>query len=456
MNLYLEQAAEDIEQALSDSDQLLSLTKATIQKFINYLKRKQLEKMERKFQIIVNLDESNSMKQIDKQQLQQLKILEFFNKAQKDIDRLLRDFRDMIPSNPQTFIIEDVNDQEQIIKQIDQKLPQKNNSQETKYFPIFKNAQNGGQKNQNIINSIQHNQISNEHNNQQKETLSNLLLLQPQQITQQKENNLLQIQSAPQLDLLQGNQTSKQKQIKENKEQIISFGRLQKFSYQKLEYPKIDNGNCLFCGLEANELNLGPLLQIPSNRNQNEKYNLHEMCGLWSQNLVFFNKQGQCNPKNIDEEIDKSKQTKCFLCSRTGATLCCAVCPNAFHFTCLMKSSSTGKLIESQFKIFCDTHKKKANKFEKNLSQDNNQIKKPQKTRYKLNQSKAIIKTSPKRSPRKSPRRSPQKFKSPSSKQIKISKCYIPTDDKDVHQTTQQQNSSIIQESDIKIEPELH
>ncbi|CAD8210525.1 unnamed protein product [Paramecium octaurelia] len=466
MNLYLEQAAEEIEQAISDADQLLALSKATIQKFTNYLKRKQQEKMDRRFHLNTTMDESNSMKQLDKHQLNQLKILEFFNKAHKDIDKQLRELKEMIPSNPQTFIIEDINDQEYINKQTEQKQLQKGIPQETKYFPIFKQAQNGGQKNQNSLNLNQHNQITNQINSQPQQSQQNLLVFQQQQVTpQQKENNQLKIQSAPQLDLQCDNQKSKLKQTKENKDnkdQIITFGRLQKFSYQKLLYPKKDDGNCIFCGLEANDSNLGPLLQIPSNRNPNEKFDLHEMCGLWSQNLVFFNKQGQCDPSNIDDEVDKSKQTKCFLCSRTGATVCCAVCPEAFHFTCLMKSSSTGKLVESQFKFFCDIHKKKAQN-EKTSSEENSQIKRPKKTCYKLNQSKALIKTSPKRSPRRSPKR----FKSPSSKQIKISKCIIPKDDKDVHQnnlqdlmsqllkqyeTTQQQNSSLIQESDLKLE----
>ncbi|CAD8123836.1 unnamed protein product [Paramecium sonneborni] len=446
MNLYLEQAAEDIEQAIVDSEQLLTLAKATIQKFTSYLKKKQQEKMDRRFLINASLDDLNSIKQIDKQQLQQLKILDFFNKTHKIIDKNLRDFRDMIPSNPQTFIIED--EQEQIIKQTDQKQVLKSNSQEQKYLTSFQNTQNGGQKNQNSIISTQRDQISNQHNNQQKQKSQNQLLLQQTQSNQQKENISLQIQSAPQLDFQLDNQTCKQKQNKQNKEQIISFGKLQNFSYQKLQYPKQDDGNCIFCGLEANESNLGPLLQINSNINPDEKYNLHEMCGLWSQNLVFFNKQGQCDPKNIDEEVDKSKQTKCFLCGRTGATLGCAVCPNAFHFTCFMKSFQTGKLIESQFKIFCDTHKKKANKVENTSSEDNSQIIKPQKTRYKINQYKAIIKISP--------RRSPKRYKSFSSKQIKISQSNINTDEKDVHFATNQQTSSIIQESDMKIEPELN
>jgi hypothetical protein len=32
------------------------------------------------------------------------------------------------------------------------------------------------------------------------------------------------------------------------------------------------------------------------------------MCGLWSQNLVFHNGSGYCDP-DIDEEVEKSKKT---------------------------------------------------------------------------------------------------------------------------------------------------
>ncbi|CAD8197907.1 unnamed protein product [Paramecium octaurelia] len=461
MNLYIEQAAEEIEQAIFDSDQLLALTKATIQKFTNYLKRKQQEKMERRFHLNSTLDDSNNIKQRDKQQLNQLKILEFFNKAHKEIDRQLRELKEMIPSNPQTFIIEDINDQEHIKKLADSQQVSKTNTLDQNFSSFFKHAQNGGQNNYSLTKLGQHNQMTNQLNNQQQQ--QNLLQSQNQQQGNQKENNQFKIQSAPQLELQSESLKSKMKPNFESKDQVINFGRLQKFSYQGLSYPKKNNGNCVFCGLEANDSNLGPLLQIPSNRNPNEKFDLHEMCGLWSQNLVFFNNQGQCNPNNLDEEITKSKQTKCFLCSRPGATVCCAVCPVAFHFTCLMNSAQTGKLVESQFKFFCETHKKKANKYELASSEEKIKIKRPKKTNYKLNQSKALIKTSPKRSPR----RSPKKFKSPSQKQIKISKCIIPTEDKDVHQnnhsdlmpnvhkqyeTTQQQISSQIQESDMKLE----
>lgn len=72
--------------------------------------------------------------------------------------------------------------------------------------------------------------------------------------------------------------------------------------------------------------------------------------------------------------------------------------------------------MESQFKFFCETHKKKANKYELTSFEEKDKIKRPKKAYYKLNQSKALIKTSPKRSPRRSPRRSPKKFKSSSLK----------------------------------------
>ncbi|CAD8112217.1 unnamed protein product [Paramecium sonneborni] len=403
MNLYLEQAAEEFEQAISDADQLLALTKATLQKFTNYLKRKQQEKMERKFHLNNITEDSNSMKHLDKQSYSQLKILEYFNKVHKEMDKQLRDLKEMIPSNPQTYVIEELNEQDQINKQIEQKIPQKVVTQEQKFFPLFKQQRNQGSTNQSSKPQSQTNLSQNQIQSQQQiQNSQNQLQFQTQQNQNtQKESVSQKVQSQVQ------NQNNNQleqyteaikpilKQRQEIKESVISFGRLQKFQYQKLQYPKQNEGFCVFCGLEANDQNLGPLLLIPSNSNQSEKYQLHEMCGLWSQNLVFFSSLGQCDPKNIDEEVDKSRKTKCFLCSRVGATICCALCPQSFHFTCLMKSSQTGKLIENQFKFFCDKHKSKAR--HEMTSDEDQQPKKKKKVQQKLNTSKSIIKNSPKR-----------------------------------------------------------
>ncbi|CAD8120288.1 unnamed protein product [Paramecium sonneborni] len=420
MNLYLEQAAEEFEQAISDADQLMALTKATLQKFSNYLKRKQQEKLERRFHLNNITEDSNSMKHIDKQSYSQLKILEYFNKFHKEMDKQLRDLKELIPSNPQTFVIEELNEQEQSNKQTEQKVIQKVVNQEQKIFPIFKQLRNSGQTVQNSNSQSQSIQGQNQTQVQlQFQNSQNQIQFQALQIQNtQKENNYQKVSTQ-----IQNNQLEQQtetikpilKQRQEIKESIITFGRLYKFQYQKLIYPKQNEGYCVFCGLEANEQNLGPLLLIPSNSNQNEKYQLHEMCGLWSQNLVFFCNIGQCDPKNIDEEVEKSKKTKCFLCSRIGATICCALCPQSFHFTCLMKSSQTGKLIENQFKFFCDKHKYKA-RFEV-TSDEEQQPKKKKKVQSKLNTSKSIIKNSPKRA------------KSPVSQQILIHQCLKSNDE---------------------------
>ncbi|CAD8109660.1 unnamed protein product [Paramecium primaurelia] len=423
MNLYLEQAAEELDQAISDADQLLALTKATLQKFTNYLKRKQQEKMERRFHLNNITEDSNSMKQLDKQSYNQMKILEYFNKFHKDVDKQLRDLKEMIPSNPQTYVIEELNQQEQINKNIEQKVPPKQVQHEQKYFPLFKQTRNTGQ-------SIQNSFIQNQPILGQSQTQSQLQLQQFQnfgqfqsQQNQNTQNNqqkvTTQVQNSNGNQLEQQTETIKPilKQKQEIKESTITFGRLQKFQYQKLIYPKQNEGNCVFCSLEANDQNLGPLLLIPSNSNSSEKYQLHEMCGLWSQNLVFFSNLEQCDPKNIDEEVEKSKKTKCFLCSRSGATICCAVCPQSFHFTCLMKSSQTGKLIENQFKFFCEKHKYKARLELQNTSDEEQQPKKKKKVQSKLNTSKSIIKNSPKRG------------KSPSSQQALLQQCLKKKDD---------------------------
>ncbi|CAD8194325.1 unnamed protein product [Paramecium octaurelia] len=425
MNLYLEQAAEELEQAISDADQLLALTKATLQKFTNYLKRKQQEKMERRFHLNNITEDSNSMKQLDKQSYNQLKILEYFNKFHKDVDKQLRDLKELIPSNPQTYVIEELKQQEQVIKHIDQKAPPKPVQQEQKFYPLFKQTKNTG-------SSIQSSFIQSQLTTGQSQTQSQLQLQQSQNLTQfqtqqnqntLKENNqqkvTTQVQNSNGNQLEQQTETIKPilKQKQEIKESTITFGRLQKFQYQKLMYPKQNEGNCVFCSLEANDQNLGPLLLIPSNSNQSDKYQLHEMCGLWSQNLVFFSNLEQCDPKNIDDEVEKSKKTKCFLCSRSGATICCAVCPQSFHFTCLMKSSQTGKLIENQFKFFCDKHKYKARLEVQNTSDEEQEPKKKKKVQSKLNTSKSIIKNSPK------------KGKSPSSQKALLQKCLQSKDD---------------------------
>ncbi|CAD8111829.1 unnamed protein product [Paramecium primaurelia] len=415
MNLYLESAAEEFEQAISDADQLLALTKATLQKFTNYLKRKQQEKMERRYHLNNITEDSNSMKQLDKQSYNQLKILEYFNKFHKEVDKQLRDLKEMVPSNPQTYVIEELNQQENINKQIEQKIPQKVIQQEQKYYPLFKQAKNSGQSIQNSYNQSQ--LILGQHQTHPQLQSQNSTQFQ----TQQNQNNNTQKENNQQRITTTQNQNSSEqqtetikpilKQRQEIKEQLITFGRLQKFQYQKLIYPNQNEGNCVFCGLEANDQNLGPLLLIPSNNNQNQKYQLHEMCGLWSQNLVFFNGIEQCDPKNIDEEVDKSKKTKCFLCSRSGATICCAVCPQSFHFTCLMKSSQTGKLIENQFKFFCDKHKYKARLEMQNSSDEEQLPKKKKKLQQKLNTSKQMNKKSPKRG------------KSPASQQAILQQC---------------------------------
>ncbi|CAK63781.1 unnamed protein product (macronuclear) [Paramecium tetraurelia] len=423
MNLYLEQAAEEFEQAISDADQLLALTKATLQKFTNYLKRKQQEKMERRYHLNNITEDSNSMKQLDKQSYNQLKILEYFNKFHKEVDKQLRDLKEMVPSNPQTYVIEELNQQEQTNKQTEQKVPQKIVQQDQKFYPLFKQTRNPGQPGQNSYNQSQSTL-----GQQQTHLQLQVQQLQAQNSTQfqtqqnqntQKENNQQRVTTQIQNSSEQQTETIKPilKQRQEIKESVITFGRLQKFQYQKLIYPKQNEGNCAFCGLEANDQNLGSLLLIPSNNNSSQKYQIHEMCGLWSQNLVFFNGLEQSDPKNIDEEVEKSKKTRCFLCSRAGATICCAVCPQSFHFTCLMKSSQTGKLIENQFKFFCDKHKYKARLEVQNSSDEEQQPKKRKKVQSKLNTSKSMIKNSPKRG------------KSPASQQAILQQCLKNKDD---------------------------
>lgn len=44
-----------------------------------------------------------------------------------------------------------------------------------------------------------------------------------------------------------------------------SIGRLQNFVYNPLNYPITTTGKCELCDLNANEANLGPLLNIVSN-----------------------------------------------------------------------------------------------------------------------------------------------------------------------------------------------
>ncbi|CAD8207218.1 unnamed protein product [Paramecium octaurelia] len=423
MNLYLEQAAEEFEQAISDADQLLALTKATLQKFTNYLKRKQQEKMERRYHLNNITEDSNSMKQLDKQSYNQLKILEYFNKFHKEADKQLRDLKEMVPSNPQTYVIEELNQQEQTNKQTEQKVPQKIVQQDQKYYPLFKQTRNSGQPGQNSYNQSQstlgQQQTHLQLQVQQLQAQNSVQFQTQQNQNSQKENNQQRVTTQNQNSSEQQTETIKPilKQRQEIKESVITFGRLQKFQYQKLIYPKQNDGNCAFCGLEANDQNLGALLLIPSNNNSSQKYQIHEMCGLWSQNLVFFNGLEQSDPKNIDEEVEKSKKTRCFLCSRSGATICCAVCPQSFHFTCLMKSSQTGKLIENQFKFFCDKHKYKARLEVQNSSDEEQQPKKRKKVQSKLNSSKSMIKNSPKRG------------KSPASQQAILQQCLKNKDD---------------------------
>lgn len=112
---------------------------------------------------------------------------------------------------------------------------------------------------------------------------------------------------------------------------------------------------CAFCEGKSNDLEMLKILgPVYGPFDQDGKYVFtHEKCALYF-NQIFLDESNRL--KNVEQGVEKAKDSKCCVCSKNGAGLRChnKTCKKTFHYSCALSQECV--LDNQKYVTYCKKH----------------------------------------------------------------------------------------------------